>query len=78
MYGGKFRIRAVYPPEYKDNMLAASKIRAVIGYLDVYSGLPYITANEALAVLARLKYEVSRREMKEETWKQVYRYCTKG
>ncbi|NLC69123.1 MAG: hypothetical protein GX754_10190, partial [Clostridiaceae bacterium] len=64
MYGGKFKDWGSMPPEYKDSMLAASKMGAVIGYLDgTLRPSAYITANEALAVLARLKYgEVSRRE----------------
>jgi len=63
-YGYKFRDWSSMPPEYKDSVLVALKVGSVIGYLDNTLRLSdYITTNEALAVLARLKYgEVSRRE----------------
>ena len=52
------------PPEFKDSMLVALKTGAVIGYLNnTLRPSGYITTNEALAILARIKYgEISRRE----------------
>ncbi|NSW91775.1 MAG: DUF4424 family protein [Firmicutes bacterium] len=63
-YGKQFKDWEDVPKEYKDSILAALRIGAVIGYPDVtLKPTNYITTNEVLAVLARIKYgEISKKE----------------
>lgn len=73
-YGYKFKDWDSMPPEYKDSMLSALKVGAVIGYLDgTLRPSDFITTNEALAVLARIKYgEISRTEDESRSRRSTY------
>lgn len=73
-HGYKFKDWDSMPPDYKNSMLIALKVGAIIGYLDgTLRPSDYITTNETLAVLARLKHgEAYRMEEEREIKRNPY------